>query len=146
VVAFVQDSASSREDSDSEPYATADLKSEIVAEEGLVLHGAVGLDRWPWILQGSITDIDTHVRLPTRLELDTATDVERERGVTRGELTRNRRWKDRDASKRIGRFGEPDEAWPELGERSDRAEARPGDDAEQTLDAARAECGLVGEV
>jgi hypothetical protein len=85
-----------------EPQATADLKSEIVAEEGLVLHGAVCVDYWAWILQGPITRIDTHERVPARLKFNTATDVERERGVTGGKLTRGRRREDRDAGKRIG--------------------------------------------
>ena len=34
----------------SEPHATADLESELVAEERFVLHGAVGVDRGSWIL------------------------------------------------------------------------------------------------
>ena len=116
-----------------------------MAEERVLFDRAVAVDRGPRISHCTIAGIDAHEGAAGRLELDAATDIEREHGVATL-LARQRRWKDRNTGKRLRCFREPDKAGPKLRERSDRADAGADRDAEQALDAARTECRLVGEI
>jgi hypothetical protein len=68
----------------SEPHATADLETEIVAEERVLFDRAVAVNGRPGILHGSIAGIDAHKGACGGLELNAAADVECEPSVACG--------------------------------------------------------------
>src|SRR5262245_5658956 len=130
----------------SEAHATADRETEVVAEKRIIANLAIRVEHGAGIAERAIAHIDSHERTAGRIDLDSASEIDREHCLAGGEHTLKRWRKNRDAGKRPRRLAKAHEPRSRLGERPHLPNEWSSGDAAQHFDSAAAERGGIGKI
>src|SRR5262245_56502954 len=130
----------------SEAHATADREAEVVAEKRIISNLAIRVEHGAGIAERAIAHIDSHERTAGRIDLDSASEIDREHCLAGGEHTLKRWRKNRDAGKRPRRLAKAHESRSRLGERPHPPNEWSSGDAPKHFDSAAAERGGIGKI